>query len=583
MHRHTRSTRRSIPLVLLGLLALAIALAGVWPAQAARPVALATQPSDDDFFTQHWGNPIDMNANGDIDYWHTRTLGGLNDLRINAGGNGLLEATTANNDPRVWLRVPTPPGANIGALEGDYRPIPTSTYRYATVRLYVGKRSQAHFYWNERGGAPYGSSSIQWAEPGWNILTFDLTAEAHGRSGPAWDSLSSVTGFYFDPTMEDGDAIKIDFIRLSAQPTPVPIVWNGAGLSGTVDIYVGKASDGSDGALVASGVPAGSGQYTWNTSLAAGTYYVTLRQNNRPVGGSPLVLPVARTPILTITAPSYISGPDYATTVAGNPWDMSDPADVARLVNVVNGTFSNGIFSGLNDVNNPDPNRRWDPGVELNVPSAIDTSTFRYLTYRMRVDGADTPMTAPVVRLLWWVDDMTTSSTLDDIVAYEGWQVVSYDLTRALLEPNSPPWASRKPLALRLDPHEDTTPRPFFIDYVMLTGNDQADDRFAIRYQLTDDPSGQARVRFYYDRDASGYNGQAITCASFSNPTAKGKYPVYLPGGLRQEKTPVVPSGESCTWNTSNVAEGTYYIYAVVTNGPNTYRVYSQTPVEVAH
>jgi hypothetical protein len=31
------------------------------------------------------------------------------------------------------------------------------------------------------------------------------------------------------------------------------------------------------------------------------------------------------------------------------------------------------------------------------------------------------------------------------------------------------------------------------------------------------------------------------------------------------------------------VPSGTYYVYGVATNGPSSYRVYSQTPVEIAH
>src|SRR4029079_5240741 len=36
-------------------------------------------------------------------------------------------------------------------------------------------------------------------------------------------------------------------------------------------------------------------------------------------------------PQLAITSPSFISGPDYATTVVGNSWDMDDAVDLKGL------------------------------------------------------------------------------------------------------------------------------------------------------------------------------------------------------------------------------------------------------------
>ena len=55
--------------------------------------AIAAQPSDDDYFTQVLGQPVNMSNRDDIDIWFTEVLGGLSNVTVNNNGNGLLEAT----------------------------------------------------------------------------------------------------------------------------------------------------------------------------------------------------------------------------------------------------------------------------------------------------------------------------------------------------------------------------------------------------------------------------------------------------------------------------------------------------------
>jgi hypothetical protein len=279
-------------------------------------------------------------------------------------------------------------------------------------------------------------------------------------------------------------------------------------------------------------------------------------------------------PRLNITAPSFISGPDYATTVVGNAWDMSDSADISSQYNIVGGSFSGGVFTGTN------ANGNRDPGIAMRVTTPIDTNRFKYATYRMQLDGQlNTDTGGSVSRLIWWTTIPQQASISNDIVVYEGNQTVSFDLSKIKLEAGSTSWTSSAPKAFRLDPHEFLTQRTFHVDYVMLTGDSTANSRFDIRYQ-----SSTPNVQFFYDTNASGFNGAAITCNANSAVLAANSSKVFLPLVIRYSATPPVqPSGATCTWNTSNVPPGTYYIYGLASDGIDTAQIYSQTPVIVSH
>ncbi len=300
------------------------------------------------------------------------------------------------------------------------------------------------------------------------------------------------------------------------------------------------------------------------------------------LSGAPLANPDNMPPVLQITAPSYISGPDYATTEMGNPWDMSDASDVSATHALGNVSFSNGVMSA--STGNCSGTACGDPQIILHVGPRIDTSKYKYVTYRMKLDGTQDTNAGSVARYLWWSSVPEQSSVTRDIVVYEGWRTVSFDLTKIKLEPNSfATWANSNPSTFRFDPHEFTSPKSFQIDSIMLTGDNQADGSFDIRYNASDAENNQLRTTFYYDSDAQSFNGQPITCASAQISIPDGKYKLYLPA-LTQSGTPGSGvSGDSCRWDTSSVAAGTYYIYGVTTDGTNMTRVYSQTPVIVRH
>lgn len=290
--------------------------------------------------------------------------------------------------------------------------------------------------------------------------------------------------------------------------------------------------------------------------------------------------PANTPPQITITSPSYISGPDYATTVVGNPWDMNDISDIQRLFDINNVSFSNGIMRGVNTSG--------DPAVALKLSGTIDTNRFKYLTYRFSIDGKIDTVRGSVARFIWWSDIPENSTTTRDVVVYEGFRTVSFDMTKIRTEAGggNRPWLQSAPIVFRFDPHEFPDAHPFNIDYIMLTGDTTANQSFDIRYNASDADGGQPNVAFYFDTDQNPGNGNtAITCGAGTSAKPAATNPVFIPYARSAAGTPppVSPSGATCRWNTANVPNGSYYIYSVASDGTDSVGRYSETPVVVRH
>jgi hypothetical protein len=494
--------------------------------------------------------------------------------------SGGLFVGTTGSDPKIWLQDLTIPGTIPASNEGGYphRAIDTSRYRYLTFRMFSSVNGLALVYWHrDRGFAvgSFGGAGFKQVKAGWNTYVFDLVNDRNvGAGSLAWNA-GPIEGINIKPVFVAGATIKIDYARLSATPpSTAPVVtaeWTPT--AGTFDLYFDTNPNGANATLIQSGVAASAGSFGWRTpNLAPGTYYL-IAKRGADQSASPAFV-VNTPPHISILAPSYTSGPDYATTVVGDPWDMSNPEDIDRQFNVVGGSFDNGVFTGANS------NGNGDPGLHLHVTSPIDPARFYYATYRMQLRGPQDILLGSVLRLLWWtgINVANTASTTKDVVIYENWRTVSIDLRGALLEPSSKGnWLSTPKVGFRLDPHEFQIAHTFDLDYVRLTGNDRASDEFTIHYDVDDADNDMPTVAFFYDSDRAGANGTRITCVT-SGPPSGGPNKIYLP--LITVSGSGV-GGMGCTWDLSNVANGDYYVYAVANDGTDSIVVYSDTPLEV--
>ncbi|MEO7912475.1 MAG: hypothetical protein ABIV47_22740, partial [Roseiflexaceae bacterium] len=224
-----------------------------------------------------------------------------------------------------------------------------------------------------------------------------------------------------------------------------------------------------------------------------------------------------------------------------------------------------------------------DPQVTLRTSGAINAGKYKYFTYRMQLDGKQDTINGSVARILWWSTKPEQASTSRSWVINEGFQTLSFDLTKIRLESGFfATWANSAPIVFRFDPHEFAAPRAFHLDYVMLTGDSTANASFDIRYQTT---GAGATAQFFADADTNPDNGggTAISCAA-AQTAAVGDFQLFLPLIMHfSAAPPVEPVGSTCRWNTSGVAAGTYFIHSVTSDGTDTTSAYSQTPVIVSH
>ena len=322
--------------------------------------------------------------------------------------------------------------------------------------------------------------------------------------------------------------------------------------------------DNSDGTtyVVASNVTSNS--YLWYYGfLPPGSY--TLIVTNSSGSGS-AVFSINNPPSIAVTDPSPTSGEDYATTVLGNPWDMNDASDIQLTGSdyLTNLSFSGGRLHATNTIN--------DPNVTLlfnsNNSVPIDTSRYRYLTWRLQVDGPFDLGEGSVARFFWTSNPLMsglTATTSHDIIVWPGMNSYTVDLASLSTAPDggleatgpAEAWGAGNKRHLRFDPHEFPQARTFHIDEIRLTAKPVATSSFTIKFVGTDADGDPATVSLYYDIDTNPANGRTLIASGV--PLSAGQF----------------------VWNTAGVPPGEYYIYAEANDGLQATGRYSTVPVQV--
>jgi hypothetical protein len=315
--------------------------------------------------------------------------------------------------------------------------------------------------------------------------------------------------------------------------------------------------------------------YMVPASLEPGSYQLFALSNNT---GTPqcTTLEIVPDSIMTIARPSMRSGPEYSSDVLGNAWDFSDSSDVQMTVQINNPIFSNGIFSGTSVAM---PFMQGDASIYLNYSNTalIDTSKYKYFTFRMKLDGNQDVSGGWVARVFWWHSAPTaaTFGTTKDIVLYEGWQEYTFDLSQASIA-SGPGWTGYKN-QIRFDPHESWNPLSFYLDDIQLRGDDhiRQGDIFTVVYSANNAQS----IVFYYDTDRDASSGQTVMEQYIPPAPISGSNHLFLP--LTSKGGRLLPDGNHFDWDTQNVNPGVYYVCADVNNGYATTHWCSETPVYI--
>ena len=529
------------------------------------PTRLAAAP---DFATEVLGDPWDMCNPQDISPDPAQLIGfssfGFATGPCRGGGttvpvNGVADSSLMFLHQGLWGHALNP-GKN-----GRNFPIDPGKYQVLSYKVSTDATEDPQIYWmhNPSGhpaGDGLGGRVAPRVTPGTRLVVADLTQSLlPGFS--AWTD-GPVRALRLDPnSVNTVETVILHWVRLTPGPnSPLAakrtISWTGSGAA-TITVR-----DNSDNSIfpVAAGLSGNS--YVWNYGvLAPGSY--TLFVTNATGSGS-ATFSINSPPNIELTNPSELSGADYATTVLGNPWDMSSADDVqlTGLDHFTNLSFSGGMLHATNTSN--------DPIVTLlyhsNNSTPIDTSRFRYLTYSLQVDGPYNLAEGSVARVVW--DSLLgpgTAAISQDIIVWPGMNRYTIDLASLStavdggLEPvgTPEPWTAGAKRYLRLDPHEFPQPRTFLIDDVRLTAKPVAGTTFPILFVSNDADGDAATVSFYYDVDTNPSNGRTLITSG------------------------VPRSAGSFAWNTAGVPQGEYFIYAEATDGVQSLGRYSTVPVQV--
>jgi hypothetical protein len=528
------------------------------------PSRLAAAP---DYATEVLGDPWDMCNREDITLSPDEIVGfssfSFGQAPCVAGGRTM--AVNGTNDSNFLI---LPPGIYDAILNpgrnGRNVPIDTSKYQVLSYKVWSDATDDPQILWFHNpsldpSGPGFGARPAPRTFPGAQLTVADLTQALINGLSP-WTS-GVVRGLRMDPnTLNPVEHVFYYWVRLtpsasSALAAKQTITWTGSGAA-TITVR-----DNSDGAVfpVASNLSANS--YVWNYGvLAPGSYTLTV---NNSSGAGTATFSINNPPSIQVVNPSITSGDDYATTVLGNAWDMSSSADIqlTGLDHFTNLSFSGGQLNATNTTNDPIVTLLYN--TNNSVP--IDTSRFRYLTFRLQVDGAFDTEAGSVARVIWSSQVSAPAVTSKSMIVFPGMNTYTIDLASLSTAPDgglepggsSEPWTASAKRYLRIDPHEFPTARSFHIDDVKLTAKPMGTASFSIQFAATDADADATTVSLYYDTDTNPSNGKTLIASSI--PATAGQF----------------------VWNTADGPRGEYYIYAEASDGIQVMGRYSTVPLQL--
>ncbi len=507
------------------------------------PGAGVVIPESPDFAATRFADPWDMNKYTDLSYGQY-----MNQLANKSYSRGIFSARTTGTDPALHPLFPGYEGVLFNGRDGYINRVDTRKFNRFSIRLFSSRATSAQFFWfYDQRWTNFGVATFR-VDPGWHTYVVDPTPTGKWTGRPM--------GLRFDPTTQADLDFKIDWMRLYKQQSRrITLQWSDQKPRGTTDIYIDKDTDPTnDNAELLETVDSlSANSYVWDPSAyAPGSYYFYLDKPGQPgVYSNPVV--INQTPLTTIIDPDEKGGRDYATSVSGDPWDMSQRSDVWYWDGAKDVTFARGVMAGTPT--------NGDSYFHLRVPKPIDTDKYHRLTFRFKYDGPFDYGAGTMSRVIWSPDHHTIGlfQTINDIVTYPNWQEYTIDLKRAGMDGGSIGWNGQMN-DFRFDPLEWQAQWRFYVDYIYLRADDTANKRFVIKWRDARAAARPTKVSLFYDRDRSGFNGRRIA-AGITQVAGVNKY----------------------VWKTARVPAGTYYIYLVANDGVSVARTYSTGPIRINH
>jgi hypothetical protein len=589
------------------LAGLSLAFSWMLPAQTVTaPSANETIKAADDFATLAFQDPWDMSQMTDLGWFTYGIDAPPSDLASFSFASGIFSATgNSSTPPNFWLLDPNSPTATQIGKVGTVYPIDSTRFTRFVIRMnlsgsglvanatqcaQVNPNQCANLIWNLYGAQS--TSKVFPVYPGWFVYSVDLS-NLGIVAGPTWAASNPVQSLRVDPVFMPNINVQVDWARLTNYDNTLDrtITWTG---SGSVDIFLDNDRTFGNGneSQIAIGVPGNT--YTFNVGgLSAGTYYVAIR----PTGSSSTpnystgAWTVNDIPTLNFTSPNpQGSSDDFATTQLGNPWDMNATSDIDWTLNVTGTAINNSlpaqdeagnslggvrVYSGTTSSNFADPEIYPLHWTVRGANTHIDTSRYRILTLKWGINRARDIYDGSIGRVVWRVFGETLENVSSDIIlrhlgTANVIQTVIADMKSLPLawggspahfgggSPSTTGWNGMLD-GFRVKPDEFSNPTNFYIQDIKRTAFEQADASYTIQWSFTNAGTAAPTVQLAYDTTGTGFAGTQII------------------SGLN-------PIGGSYVWNTTALANGTYYIYARIMNGATVMNeTYARWPINVIH
>jgi hypothetical protein len=551
-----------------------------------------------DYAEQVLADRWDMNERTDLGWRIFNTfeepVSYLRDISFSKGIFSASSVYTSGGDPdysdaKVFILESAYPGSAMLGKVGKNYPIDAGKYTHLVMRMSLGPDAAGPYgqlLWSTdtiyNGVTTSGSFFVH---NGWAFYIIDIPSLGIAAGSDPWSGL--IDSLRMDPVIKKDQSIKIDWIRLVEYNSSQERTIQWSGNTGSVDIYLDNNNSPGDGNLGLLAEDFSGSSYTFLAGgLAPGTYYVAVAPTGtRSFSYSSGYYCVSSTPVLRLTKPSEEgSDKDFATVCFSDPWDMNNPEDVEHTVNVKNDQFTSINYEDLAGKSFLSQSVYYGQSVSSSLvgdPSVfflhflhrggscpIDTSRYHNLVFKMGIEGEKSVNNGSIARVMWRRNDETLENVSQDIVIRhlaDRWVMnkIAFDLKHIPLEegsgsPSLSGWTGEVD-SFRIDPHEFSSSRAFFFDEVRITSDWTADSSFEIEWELNN-LDGFASVSLYYDTDQAGFDGTLIVSDVISSNGT-----------------------DSYVWDTSEVPEGTYWIYAFVDDGLNQNRSYSTGPVIIDH
>lgn len=400
-------------------------------------------------------------------------------------------------------------------------------------------------------------------------------------------------------------SIRITGASIGDPSVPVRLLWNGgfkdlrttdveyqgnglwhvdlsgtAGWAGTIDTFIVRPA-----------IQAGRSFSLDFVSLRSSGFDTSRTTSTPQIFASNDRLRVNAPPVGQLTKPNFHSGETL------RPWNMNT-GDFVLLTNLQPGVDPNfpsenycsylpdvrkvdglrgDFFKGANEAGNGDPNPHSVFPLFTDNPITFAASEYKNLCYKMLIDKEFSLRDGHHGRVLW---ENSTSYTSEDLTAifdrWSGsrWYEYCMDMSKLPIDgqTTNPGWNGTV-TKFRVDPHEwshsflndditvppDAVPIsvPFYYDYIKLRKAASAKRKHTLVYDVTDTDDASPTVSFFANTSRSTSGGTAIPEGNLSC------------------------SGRVCVWDSTHLANGSYWIYARVNDTRNSTAFLSAVPVVV--